>query len=410
MKPVILFVDDDRAVLDGLRRQLRRQRDLWDLRFVASGAAALGELTAGDVDVLVSDLRMPGMDGIELLERARAAHPGVIRVVLSGYADPRQEKAAFQVAHRFIPKPCDHSVLVAVLSQACAARALVADPHVHRLVGRIERLPAVPRIFSQLALVLEDDRSDAADVARVIERDAALVAAVLRVANSPMFAPADPVARVRDAVAYLGRRMVSNLVLGVSAFDSFAGTGLPTGFMRLFQANAMAAGNLVARLAERRDRDDAFVAGMLHDIGQLVMLVEFGEPYRALVEERREGTSLVASEAERYGTSHDRVGAYLLGLWGLPARVVEVVAHHHGPLGGETSGERGLGRPVRLAQLLLERVDDGGRITIGDIDDWDLSVTERDRAQAWLLELLPRANEGAVSSVVRRPMTRRRSR
>lgn len=410
MKPVILFVDDDRAVLDGLRRQLRRQRDRWDLRFVASGAAALGELGAGDVAVLVTDLRMPGMDGIELLERARAAHPGVVRIVLSGYADPRQEKAAFQVAHRFIPKPCDHGVLVGVISQACAARVLVPDPRVHRLVGRIERLPAVPRIFSQLAQVLEDDRSDAADVARVIERDAALVAAVLRVANSPMFAPAEPVARVRDAVAYLGRRMVANLVLGVSAFDSFAGTGLPAGFMRLFQANAMAAGNLVARLAERRDRDDAFVAGMLHDIGQLVMLLEFGAPYRSLVEAPQDNASLPALEAARCDTSHDLVGAYLLALWGLPVRVVEAVARHHEPVQAEAPGEHSLGRAVRIAQALLERVNSGGHLTIGDIEDWHLSVTERDRAQAWLLELLPRAGEGAASAVVRRPPTQRRAR
>lgn len=381
MKPTILFVDDDGGVLDGLRRQLRRRREVWELRFARSGEEALALLATETVDVVVTDVRMPGIDGLELLRRVRARFPATVRIVLSGYASPADERQAYQVAHRVLPKPCEHDLLAEVLDQAVGTRVRVPERAVHTLVGGVEGLPSVPQVYTELQAVLRDEMSDAQSVARVIERDAVMVASVLRGANAAAFGLSEPVMRVRDAVAYLGRRMVTNMVLGLATFDRFREAGVSPSCMRLFQARAMATASVATRLVERRDRDDAYVAAMLHDIGELVMLVAFGGPYEAISGGGGGGDD-VAEERAAFGTTHDTVGAYLLGLWGLPSGVVEAVAAHHEPL---AESHHDVSRAVRIAGALI-RASQAPEGSPAEHDTWPLTATERARADAWLAD------------------------
>lgn len=414
-KPVILFVDDERGVLDGLRRQLRRSRDDWDMRFVTSGEAAIEVFAAGPVDILVTDVRMPGVDGLTLLREVRARHPEAVRFVLSGYSPPAEERAVYQVAHRVLPKPCEQGQLAHNLRQAVAVRAVVPDRRVRALVGGVERLPSVPRIYSQLQSVLHDAESDAQAVARVIERDAVMLAAVLRGANSAIFARATPVTRVRDAVTYLGRRMVTSIVLGVAMLDRFRESGISGSALRLFQAHAMAVANVAMRLVERRDRDDAYAAAMLHDIGQLVLCMAFGEVYDGISSLDRD--RLVAAEAELFATTHDQVGAYLLGLWGLPVEVVAAVAQHHSPL---ADGEPEVSRAIRIAELIVDATQTGDEDSKATLDALPLTEEERSRAESWLSDAAPRTppttravvrpvRTSPPSTVAKRPVTYRRS-
>lgn len=409
--PVILFVDDEPGVLDGLRRQLRRYRDVWDMRFVEGGEAALAALAERPAEVLVTDVRMPGMDGLALMREAREHYPDMTRIVLSGYAPPAEEREVFQVAHRVLPKPCEHERLVGTLQQALALRKLLGDPGVIRVVGSVERLPSVPKVYSELVSVLDDPESDAHAVARIIERDPTLVASVLRVANSAAVVTAEPVTRVRDAVTYLGRRMISSMVLGVAMLDQFEGLGVPQQHLRRFQVDAMASANLASRLADRRDRDDAFASGMLHDIGQLVLFSAHGPSYAALVEEgHRSGRGLVAVEQERLGAAHDRVGAYLLGLWGLPYTVVTAVAWHHASNPEAVPADDAVARALRCAVKIIERAEAGHPVTPAELAAWPISEGERARAEAWLRESLPRRNPVTSTSAPVRPMTYRSQR
>jgi YesN/AraC family two-component response regulator len=102
----VLFVDDDQYILDGLQNLLRKQRSRWDMCFALGGAAALELFAAAPFDVIVSDMRMPGMDGAELLAHVRERYPAARRIVLSGYAEPAAVQRALEVAHQFLSKPC----------------------------------------------------------------------------------------------------------------------------------------------------------------------------------------------------------------------------------------------------------------------------------------------------------------
>ena len=140
----ILFVDDEPRILEGLRRMLHGERDHWDLRFAGSGAAALAELAREPADVVVTDMRMPGMDGAELLARVATVAPDAIRIVLSGQTDDLASTRTVPVAHQFLTKPCQAQVLREVVERACALRELLASPGLRRLIKTVDTLPSVP--------------------------------------------------------------------------------------------------------------------------------------------------------------------------------------------------------------------------------------------------------------------------
>ena len=116
----ILFVDDQQQVLDSLRDALRPQRHEWEMLFATSGADALAELERAPCDVVVSDMRMPGMDGAALLGHVEHSHPAAIRIVLSGSTEREVVMRAAAVAHRLLAKPCDVEELVRVVTRSCA--------------------------------------------------------------------------------------------------------------------------------------------------------------------------------------------------------------------------------------------------------------------------------------------------
>ncbi|MBI4817543.1 MAG: response regulator [Deltaproteobacteria bacterium] len=119
MKKRILFVDDERNVLEGLRFRLRQRRQVWEMVFVESGRVALEVLAREPFDIVVSDMKMPGMDGAELLQRVRDEFPTVSRVVLSGHAEESVVIRALATAHEFLSKPCDPGLLESVLEKRC---------------------------------------------------------------------------------------------------------------------------------------------------------------------------------------------------------------------------------------------------------------------------------------------------
>jgi len=115
----ILFVDDEPQILQGLQRMLRALRGEWDMGFVEGGAEALSLLQREPFDVVVTDMRMPGMDGVQLLRELKLRFPGVIRIVLSGYSDQEMVLKSVPLAHQFLSKPCSPEILISTINQAC---------------------------------------------------------------------------------------------------------------------------------------------------------------------------------------------------------------------------------------------------------------------------------------------------
>src|SRR5437870_1863054 len=118
MKERVLFVDDDQALLDGLRRVLRSERQIWDMTFVADSTEALNIISQQCFDVVVSDMRMPNLNGAQLLSEVKKICPISVRIILSGQADLDLIVEAVASAHQFLSKPCETNDLRSTIRRA----------------------------------------------------------------------------------------------------------------------------------------------------------------------------------------------------------------------------------------------------------------------------------------------------
>jgi HD-like signal output (HDOD) protein len=357
MKPAVLFVDDEQQVLDGLRDLLRSRRRELRTEFANGGAEALRRLQAEPFDVVVSDMRMPGIDGAQLLERVRDEHPAAIRVILSGQADEEAVLRMVPVAHIALAKPCTCVQLGTMVSRACAIRGLLEDPALRAAVHGIGALPSPPGVALELLELIEADDVSAAGLARIVERDVALAAKVLQVVNSGFFGVPQEITDLRRAIPLLGGDVLRTLAIRQGALREFR----PDPALGRFSLEALEArSRRVAQLASRLTRGGeaartAASAGLLHDVGALVLASRAAERYGAALAAVAADPALTLSDAEAasVGVSHGVVGSYLLALWGLPESVVEAVREHHAaPAAALPDGPLDVADAIRVATLI----------------------------------------------------------
>jgi putative nucleotidyltransferase with HDIG domain len=334
IKKRILFVDDEAPILNGLRVRLHRLRAKWDMQFVESGALAVEALEASHFDVVVTDMRMPGMDGAELLRIVRDRWPDAIRVVLSGYAELHQVVRLVPYAHQYFSKPCEAGQLENLIDRCLRLHELLRQPTLRAIAGRVSKLPALPKVYARLQELLTSDDATVHDVARIISTDAAITAKLLQLVNSAFFRLARRITAIEQAVNHLGFGAIRNLVLSAEVFSSWPAPG-PKSVLCLDKLQshvhkvAAAARSLAAGTPKA---DDALLAGLLHDIGYWIFANECrAELSECVALSAAENIPLHQAETRIIGASHAQVGAYLLGLWGLPYSVIEAVAYHHTP-------------------------------------------------------------------------------
>jgi len=208
----VLFVDDEPLVLQGLKRMLRGEREAWTMRFATSGREALGLLEREAFDALVTDLRMPGMDGEQLLNTVKDRHPHMVRIVLSGGMNQASSFKTVRCAHRYLAKPCDAEALKSALSQALALRRWVDDHRLRELLARLESLPSLPEVYAELLAEIQAPNSSFRRVGDLIARDVGMTAKVLQIVNSAFFGLARRILSPQDAVAMLGYDTLKALV------------------------------------------------------------------------------------------------------------------------------------------------------------------------------------------------------
>jgi HD-like signal output (HDOD) protein len=236
------------------------------------------------------------------------------------------------VAHHFLAKPCDGETLKAAIDRSCRLQSILSDERIRQAVGRINTLPSLPRLCTELNALIANPEVSLLQVSRLIEQDPAMVAKVLHLSNSSFFGLSRRLTSIREAVSCLGLSLLRNLIFSVAVFRAFeSDTPMPGFSHERLQAHALAVAHLAKRLCPAREHaDDAFVAALLADVGQLVLATHLPVLFADLLgRARADGATLHGAEYERLGFSHAEVGAYLLGLWQLPYAVVEGVAHHH---------------------------------------------------------------------------------
>ncbi len=324
----ILCVDDEVQVLESLRDLLRPYRRTFAVEFAVGGEEGLRKIATGAAyDVVLSDVRMPGVDGVTFLTCVMEQLPGAARIVLSGQTDEATALRAAGVAHQFLIKPCEGPQLASTIERACVIHDVVGDERIRNLVAGAGTLPSAPAAFAALRALADDPDACIDDAATIVERDVAMCAKVLQLVNSAFFGLGRRVASARDAVVYLGMDTVRSLVIVVETFGQFGATSIPGFCVAELEAHSLAVAAAASDLgADATEKTDAWLVGMLHDVGLLFLADRDPDGVTAVMDSVAAGASEEAAEKAAFGATHARIGAYLLGLWGLPDNVVEAVA------------------------------------------------------------------------------------
>ena len=333
----ILFVDDEPNVLDGLRRMLRPMRNEWEMAFASSGLEALEIMKERRFDIVVSDMRMPQMDGATLLSKVMELYPETIRFVLSGQSDRSTILRSIGPTHQFMAKPCDAEVIKSTVARALALRNILGDPALKKIISRVSSLPSLPSIYLDLQKEIQSDDPSVQRVGRIIEEDVAMSAKVLQLVNSSFFGLRHQIASPSQAVSLLGLDVLRSLILVVHVFSQSEVLGATGLSLEAIRRHSLAAGAYAHAIVKTEEiegyaPDDVLISGVLHDMGKLVLINSSPTRFREALEFAREN-NVHPTEAEKefFEATHAEIGAYLLGLWGFQDPVVEATAFHHNP-------------------------------------------------------------------------------
>jgi HD-like signal output (HDOD) protein/CheY-like chemotaxis protein len=335
----ILFVDDEAMVLDGIRRVLRLRRPEWQAFFAGSAPAALETLAREPVDVLVTDLKMPGMSGLDLLDRVRESYPHLVRMVLSGRTDTADMASRLGRVHQFLQKPCDADTMIATIERTAGLVRMLRSDRLREIAARTVALPAWPERLSELNEELAREDTSAALVAAVIARDSGLTTKVLHMANSSFFGSARRILNVHDAVARIGMRTVRSVLLTAHVFDALHAPGPVARVRETIWNHSLSLADKARKVGLDLSLPSTAIeagqlAAMLSHVGRLLLASTFGDDYLNAIAHRPPRTTVAQAETELYGATFADLGAYLLGLWGFDEHVVNAVALQETPARG----------------------------------------------------------------------------
>jgi HD-like signal output (HDOD) protein len=333
----VLFVDDDPGVIHGLKRMMRSLRNEWQMDFVLSGQEALDKLAQSSFDVIISDMRMPGMNGAELLTRVREKYPHMVRIILSGYSEQDLLLKAVRPAHQFLSKPCSPDTLKATVKRISDLHDILHSEKIRNVISQADSLPSQPNLYSAIMAKLQDEDVSIKDVALIIQKDVGMTAEILKLVNSSFFGFFKNISSPVQACTLLGLNTVKTLVLSIEIFSMLqARDDIGFSFQDLWD-HSILTGVFAKHIAKEITDDAAFIeqafmAGFLHDIGILVLASKLPEKYKKVLELARQNQiSIWDAEYEILDSAHPEVGAYLLGLWGFADNIIEAIAKHHQP-------------------------------------------------------------------------------
>ena len=333
----VLFVDDEKNILEGLRRMLRPLRKEWEMSFIDNPVKALEMLNDSNFDVIVSDMRMPGMTGAELLEKVKEIHPEMVRIILSGQSNKSTLLRSIGPMHQCLSKPCNPDTLQNVLHRSRHLRGILSDSKLLGIISKVNTMPSLPELYLEIVEELQKPEPSISRVGQIVAKDIGMCAKVLQLVNSAMFGVRMHVSNPEQAVKLLGVDIIRMLVLTIKVFSQLKSEEIKCLNFDALWDHSFVVGAFARKIAEMEKMqkemiEDSCMGGLLHDLGKLILAHKFTHQYSHTVEfAQDENIELINLEKDVIGASHDQVGAYVMGLWGMLDPLVEPIAFHHHP-------------------------------------------------------------------------------
>lgn len=391
-KTRILFVDDEPLILEVLEMTVESMKDQWSMAFANSGQEALALMTKRPFDIIVSDMHMPGISGAQLLNEVMKRFPATVRIILSGYAEEDLVMKCVGATHQFLHKPFDLKALRALLERIRGLKRRVHSVEIQKLLTKKQRMPSIPAVYFSILEALQDPECPIERIGEIVSSDSGLTAKLLQLVNSAFFGFAREVSSAEEAVMLLGIGTIRSLALTMHLFAKLDTSQGDANSLTQVWSHSLHVARMAKRVAELEGGSDkiveeAFTAGLLHDVGKMIMAENPANKYLELLNQvHREKRSLVEAEQQLHNATHAEVGAYLLDLWGLPAPLVEAVAYHHVPSQSSDATFSAL-TAVHVANALEPELEQEA----GESQLLDLEYLKRlkldERVEAWRLNL-----------------------
>lgn len=289
MKKRIFFVDDESTVLQGLRRSLRSQRDRWEMQFFTSPTDALEQMAKTPADCVVSDMQMNSMHGADFLAEICNQYPQTIRLALSGHDDSSSLLRASDVAHQFLSKPCTAQQMIVLIDRACSMRDQLRSSEIVQKLMQVGGVPSAPKAYTEIRKAIQSREPDIRKIAEAISQDMGLSTKVLQLANSAYMGLKHHVSDIVHAASMLGLKHLKPLVLMAEVFEPVDDPRIaklvdPESIWNRSMKIAEYAQRIVADCTkESQVKEDAFTAGLLHDVGLIVLARQLPEDRKSVV-------------------------------------------------------------------------------------------------------------------------------
>lgn len=332
----VLFVDDEPLILQGLKRQLRKMRGRWDMRFAESPSEALCLLEENPADVVVSDMRMPKMNGAELLTEVQRRYPETVRMILSGQTDRTASACELTSIHQFIQKPCNEDALVHSIERVRALSRLIGSKQCARIAGEISSLPTLSSNLTALTDALANE-ADANALARIVDADPGLETKVMQLVNSAFFGLPRTIDDTVMAIGLLGVDNLETIAASAAVFDAIDSSSVGSADIASIWKVSADIGNAAAAVAKEAHAEPSVIsecrlAGLLSHIGRALFIRTAPDYYSKMpASALQDGVSLTEAERSFFGARQQDLAAYLLGLWGFSDTIIEAVAHQDDP-------------------------------------------------------------------------------
>jgi len=323
----ILFVDDEPAMLNSLKRTCRSMRKTWNCDFAEGPEIALEKFSAKNFDLIISDMRMPGMHGAALLQKVKEISPQTIRFILSGQSEGSALLRSLDATHQFLSKPCDFEQLKAKIESSFEFQPDLNDSKLKTLLTQIKSLPSLSSFHEDLNEKLKTGNDNLDEITKIISTDIGMSSKILQIANSSFFGVSQNITSPEKAVKNFGLDLIRKLVLDCQIFNEIKDNTHENLLNKIWK-HSLDTANLSYQLAkECKTNQDTQVTsrsgGLLHEIGNIIIAIYFPEKYQQ--------NHFLETKSNLSMWDYSIIGSYLAGIWGFPSSIIEIIAFHNTP-------------------------------------------------------------------------------
>lgn len=338
MKDKILFVDDEIKILDGLKRLLHSMRNTWEIKFANSGAQALNYLENESFDIIITDVRMPEMDGVELLKKVKERFPGIVRIILSGHSETNMIIKSINVTHTYLSKPCEAEILKNTIRNLLELKKIIPDNQLRNTLSEISIIPSSPHQYQALISELVSPSVSIETLTSIIKHDMGMTAKILQLLNSAFLGTKKKYYYIDDAIKLFGIDMLKSLFLSENIVSCFQEQSIFTqNFDHLITTSikrAQYAGTIaLSKKLDKKTISNVYLAAFLLDIGKIIIYTYLPDAYIKISDlVNIHKMEYLTAEKEILGVDEYAVGSYLIKLWGFTEEIVKTFNYYATPL------------------------------------------------------------------------------